>query len=336
MFLMKHQKLIFVLILSVVGIFYISSAFAQKNKIVVFGGSYNDTGNSFVVLSDPARFGFDESCNLGSPANVPPYDMLDDLKMPDGVYATGGHHVTNGATWVEILARNWGQAGSTRPALRNDGQNAGNFAIGGARALDFPCRFNLSDQFYEYLSRFSESSADTLFVFDIGGNDLRDMMVGEVDPIEIATVIGNIQDAILVLYSQGARKFLLVNVPNFGQTPAVQTLEDLFPGYNFPSIANSLAIAFNGALDQLKIGLLSALPDIEVHILDLYDLFDRMINTPEDYGLVVTDTPCITPEVEPYKCSKPDTYLFWDGLHPTKAVHKIAGYEAVNVLMDTP
>ena len=311
MFSIKHQKFILALFVSAISFLNIPVAFAQQkhfDKIVVFGASLEDSGNAFVILSDPTQFGFDEaSCDLGTPINVPHYEQLDDLYIPDGVYAKGGHHITNGATWVENLARSLALAGSARPALRNGGPNASNFAVGGARALDFDCRFNLSDQLAEYFARFPQSSSDTLFIFDIGGNDLRDMMVGLVPPTEIETIMGNIQDAITTLYYQGARHFLIVNMPDFGQTPAEQKLHQLFPFYNFPVIAGILTQEFNYALSNLQI-YLSDLPGIEISLLDLYALFNSIFTTPEDFGLLVTDATCVTPEIAPYTCTNPGQY----------------------------
>ncbi len=62
----------------------------------MFGASLSDFGNVFVLLSDVLCFDFDEPCRLGAPANVPPYDLLDELLISDGAYAKRGHHVTNG------------------------------------------------------------------------------------------------------------------------------------------------------------------------------------------------------------------------------------------------
>lgn len=148
------------------------SQHSEIDRIVTFGASLSDTGNSFIWLADPAN----SSC--GTQLNVPPYDKLDDLLVPDGPYAIGGHHVTKGATWVEGLARYLALAGNTRPALRKGGKKASNYAVGGARAIEFyPCRFNLPDQVDTYLSDFVPTSDSTLVAIEIGGNDVRDALV---------------------------------------------------------------------------------------------------------------------------------------------------------------
>jgi len=318
------------------------SAFAEVQsfkKIVVFGTSLSDSGNAFVVLSDPESFGFGQGCNPGVPANMPPYDTLDALLIPDGTYAKGGHHVSNGVTWVEQLARNWGMPNATLPALRDEGIQAGNYAIGGARAVDFDCRFNLSDQVEAYLNDSPEITDETLFVFELGSNDIRDAMVKLAEGEDIDTVIAkvlvpalsNIVATIQGLYDLDARKFLLVNVPAVGETPALKLLDLQFPGSVFA--ANTLTAIFNTELENLQYGLGVSLPGIEVRMLDLYSLLNNIIADPNPFGVTNTQDTCLTPNVPPFQCKNPDAYLFWDGIHPTKAVHGIIARKAVEVLL---
>jgi len=310
-----------------------SAEVKQYDRIVVVGASLSDSGNAFVLLSDPFTFGFDETCGMGTAANVPPYEQLDDFLVPDGSYAKGGHHETNGASWIEQLAQGKGLSGNTRPAMRNTGLKASNYAVGGARASDYPCRFNLSDQLEAYLSDFPETSADTLVVIEMGGNDVRDALVAQ-DPVLIAAALTQINTAIQTLYAQGARNFLLVNVPAIGATPAVKIIDDQFGGTGaIITAANSLTEAFNFNLTQLQAGLNLLLPGINVKTLDLYDLLNEIIANPSSFGIINIEDACVTPNVPPYKCKKPDTYLFWDGIHPTKAVHAIMAERAAEVLM---
>lgn len=301
------------------------------DSIVVFGGSLSDPGNGFVVLSDPESFGFDDSCSPLTPMNVPPYDSLDIFFLPDGTYATGGHHVTNGATWIEQLARNNGLAGFTRPGLRNDGQQARNYAVGGARANDYPCRFNLSNQLAAFFNSSTALTEDSLVVFEMGGNDLRDALVAlPADPTPVISgALFNIGGAIDALYNMGGRQFLVMNIPDFGQSPSVQILDSLFPG--IAGAASGLTHAFNQQLLVMQSQLNFLYPGMDIRIFDVHALLNSIIANPANYGIEVVNAPCVTPNVAPYKCSNPDVYLFWDGLHPTKAVHKIMADTAAEV-----
>lgn len=308
------------------------AARGDYDGVVVFGASFSDSGNGFVLMSNPERFGVDESCELGASANVPPYDSVDELFVPETPYSIGGHNYTNGATWVETLVKGTGLSGSVKPALRNVGTQAKNYAVGGARALEFDCRFNLSNQLAMYLDDFAASSPNTLFIIDIGGNDLRDIMVGAVDPDQVPIIISNIAGAITTLYAHGARQFLLVNVADFGQVPSVHILDQIYPQFNFPIIANQLASGFNQGLLQLQVAL-NNLPGADIRIFDLYSLFGSILDDPANYGLTETAVPCITPNLPPYICEKPQEYLFWDGLHVTKTVHEVMASQAAETLI---
>ena len=90
------------------------------SRIVVFGQSLSDPGNAFALRGG---------------TNTPPDYILDPLLVPGAPYARGGHHFSNGATWVEQFARSLGLAGSVRPAYQSS-SDATNFAVAGARARE--------------------------------------------------------------------------------------------------------------------------------------------------------------------------------------------------------
>jgi len=312
-----------------------SQTFAKQSnidRVVTFGASLSDTGNAFIWLSQPEN----QSC--GTPQNVPPYDELDDLLTPGGPYARGGHHFSNGATWVEGLARYLALAGNARPAFQNTGMKASNYAVGGARAVaDYPCRFNLPAQVSAYLTDFPHTSDRSLVAIEIGGNDVRDALIAAAllgqDPTPyIQGALESLASNITQLYLHGARRFLLLNVPDVGKTPAVRMLDQLYPG--IAGYAGLLSRGYNGGLAGAVQGLNLALPGIDVRILDVYATLNTVVADPGNYGFVNATEACVTPNQPPFACAMPDTYAFWDGIHPTKALHALVAQQAIEVMSE--
>jgi len=316
---MKARNMTVVGVIALVGIAGVpvrTAARAPFEGVVAFGTSLSDAGNAFALRGG---------------TNTPPDYLLDPLLVPSAPYARGGHHFSNGATWIEQFARSIGIAGSARPALQSLGSGA-NYAVGAARAYEDGVNFNLSAQVDSFLQDVGGvASAGNLYVIEMGGNDIRDALVAypsgsgailQAANISIANNIGR-------LYAAGARDFLVWRAPNVGLTPAIRGLDRVSPGAIV--LATGLTRAFNGALDGV-ITQLSALPGIRVARLDAYRLLTDMVADPAAFGLTDVTSACVTPNVPPFTCQTPDEFLFWDGIHPSSAAHGIIAQEAASTL----
>jgi len=282
--------------------------------IVVFGDSLSDPGNAFALVGG---------------TNTPPDYSVDFFLVPDQPYARGGHHFTNGVTWIEQLAQSEGLAANAKPAFRGSSAGATNYAIGGARARDDGSQINLSHQVGRFLQDFGGAApAGALYVVEIGGNDIRDVAVTQ-DPSIIAAALGAIQTNIIRLYTAGARKFLVWNAPKIAVTPAIRMADAFLPGT--AAAVDTVNVTYNTLLGGL-LGGLSALPGIQIVTFDAYHNVENVFGHGADFGLSDVTDPCITPNVAPFFCQNPDTFLFWDGIHPTKAVHAIIANEVAKLL----
>ncbi len=285
------------------------------SRIVVFGDSLSDPGNDFALINKQ---------------NMPPYDNIDPVTViPHEPYAKGGHHYSNGATWVEQFARLRGLAQYVAPAWKSAGTKAANYAVGGGRAYDDHINKNLPQQVSQFLADVGgKAPSDALYVFEFGGNDIRDMLTtGDFNLINVGLI--SIQDNILALYRSGATKFLVWNVPDLSLTPAIMALDSVKPGTKAGVLL--LVNSYNWYLGTLLDGL-STLPGIEINRFDAAEAVRVLAEYPEDYGLEVVDEACVTPKVPPFDCKEPGEYLFWDGIHPTKAAHGILAQEIAQLL----
>ena len=304
---------------------------AEFSGVVVFGTSLSDSGNAFALA--------------GGTSTPPDYD-LNPLLIPFAPYARGGHHLTNGATWVEQFARALKLAGSVQPAYRSESPIATNYAVGTARACDAPNdnNINLAEQVDTFLTDVGGlAPSDALYVIEMGSNDLRDAIVAALAVLQGGGSLNQalqaglpilqcarlaIETQILTLYQAGARNFLVWTVPDPGLTPAIRSL-----GGAAMQVAALVTTTFNNQmlLPTLQ-GLEQTLADINITILDAYTLLQQMNANPANFGLTNTTDACVTPGDEPYFCQAADEYLFWDGIHPTRAAHAIVAQEAARVL----
>ncbi|SDH68581.1 Phospholipase/lecithinase/hemolysin [Pseudomonas benzenivorans] len=286
------------------------------SRIVVFGTSLSDPGNAFALTRRQS---------------TPPYANLDALLVPDAPYASGGHHFSNGATWIEQFARPLGLAASVRPAFVGANLGASNYAVGGARARQDGTSFDLSVQVDGFLGDVGGvAPADALYVVEMGGNDIRDALAaGPGGAAVIADALAAIGANLDALYAAGARHFLVANGPNLGLTPAVRLLDTFNPGA--AQAAEFLSQSFNAGLEGL-LASLEGLPGIEIARLDLYQKVGELVDDPQAFGLSEVEAACVTPEVPPFSCKSADDFLFWDGIHPTRTVHAIFAQETAFAL----
>jgi phospholipase/lecithinase/hemolysin len=215
------------------------------------------------------------------------------------------------------------------PAYRDSSPIATNYAVDRARAWDDGRNVNLSDQVDQFLEDFDGTApSDRLYVMEIGSNDVRDALetylVGGDGGVIMQTALASIASQLTDLYMGGARRFLIASVPDISLTPSVRMLDELVP-VNVAQLASSLVQTFNSSLDDI-VGQLPA--DADVARLDIYGKLYDIVADPAAFGLTNVVSPCITPGAPPFTCRNPDEYLFWDGIHPTEAVHGIFAREA--------
>lgn len=281
--------------------------------LVVFGDSLSDPGNAYALLGT---------------LSVPPYDLI-----PNAPYAFSGRHFSNGPTWIEQLARRLDLRLSVGPALQRPGLFS-NYAVGSARVRT-EGGYNLSDQIQLFLDdRGGFVSGRSLLVLFIGANDVRDaILAAQSDPSGatsqaiIRQAITAMRDNLLALSASGASQFLILNVPNLARLPAVRQ-----QGSVAQTAAMQLSIAYNTQL-ALALSELEATLPVNFMTVDVFAALERVVANPTRVGLQDVVNSCITPDtLRGAECTQPDLYLFWDGIHPTRAGHAILARVAGRVL----
>ena len=312
-----RQGLIAVVLASACGLPLPAAAgLTQLTNLFVFGDSLSDGGNSGLLTLQAAGVVF-----------------------PPAPYANGRY--SNGPTAVEYLWNSFNPGNPTgfKPSL--DGGT--NYAIGGAttgtanfNAVNPGVPGPLQPVFTNFgnawqLQQFSSSapvfdSATSLFVVWLFPNDVfaagAGLPAGTVPgspggPDLISNGIANVLTTIQTLTALGARHFLVPNMPDLGNTPA-------FLGNAFLS---GLTALFNANLGQ-QLTLLDQLLPSEIVQFDTAAAFDAILQNPGAYGFSNTTQGCVLNfGFGPGQCNPTNwnTWLFWDGVHPTTATHQILG-----------
>jgi phospholipase/lecithinase/hemolysin len=341
----------------VVGIGLLAPGFASAagpfDRIVVFGDSLSDSGNLYALgellqRDPPGKANNNWSMNTDS-------ELL--TLVPDQAYIS--RHLSNGATWVEVLGSALGHGSNVRPSFGSTDANALNFAVAGATASTFgslPPALNLGGQVGAFLAR-GDTTSDTLVVIAIGGNDIRAAAetpdaVNQIFAEAFASLGANI-----VALSGKAKKILIWNAPDLGRTPAFKR----FAAFTCSEVpqplqqscittiladVTALSVAFNSALEAVVLGPLETNLGIEFVRFDAFGLLQEVQENMASYGLTNATDACIQPSwpavglitAAPHRCSDPDQFFFWDGIHPTRAGHAIiadlVGKTLVEALQD--
>jgi outer membrane lipase/esterase len=283
------------------------------STVVVVGASGTDTGNRCLNQADPLCF------------PVPPY--------------AGASTAANGQLFNQILAARYGS-----PMVASSAGGL-NFAMGGAMTGIIPTDTvaqknpNLQLQTEALLQRVGfQANPQFLYIVDgsaFGNNITRVFELVTANPAllaptstftqdvvrQAATDIGNV---ITRLYAGGARHVLLLNSSNLGLHPIV-------PSTARP-LATGLATAYNGALaTQVVPGLKASSPGLNIYVADVGALTNEVVANPASFGITNATAPCYPFFSAPSApiCATPGTYMWWDELHPSAALHALFAQRAV-------
>jgi phospholipase/lecithinase/hemolysin len=275
------------------------------STLYVFGDSLSDPGNAFAVTGETAH---------------PPFEPI-----PSAGYGVGGHHFSNGRTWVEVMAQKMELNEGAKPAFRDPAY--GNYAFAGARALTVTSP-GFDTQVQMYLGVHGcVPQPQALYVVQFGGNDLRDALdaisMGQDPTAILGNAITAIAQNIGILAACGAEHFMIANAPNLGAAPAV--------ALEFKTAVAGLSFQFN----QILAGTLAAYfpSGLNFYNVDMFGFVTAAAAMPEGFGFTNGTTPCLTFGVtDGVFCKDRDRHLFWDAIHPTKTAHRLIGEIALGTL----
>ena len=263
-----------------------AAALTAFDNLIVFGDSLMDAGNILVATSGATP------------------------SAASGYYAG---RFSNGPVASDVLNQAVEGTLSSPSLLGGD-----NYAWGGARAVtDADGIPDLGAQVSAYLAHTGGTvDANTLYLINIGGNDVRDILFGAPAAARITAVVTSIVTQVNTLTALGAQHFLVAGVGNVGGIP-----ETIAAG----PAAQAAGLAVSTSMSN---AIFAALP-AGVATVDVIGLFNAVLANPTAYGLPVglnITNACLgsgTPDPSgPPTCND---YAFFDTIHPTTQVAAILG-----------
>ncbi|WP_180125453.1 SGNH/GDSL hydrolase family protein [Rhodoferax sp. BLA1] len=141
----------------------------------------------------------------------------------------------------------------------------------------------------------------------------NDVFLDASNPQLISIGVNNITNAIAKLFAEGATHFLVPNMPDLGNTP----------GFLGNTNLTALTVAFNLALADALTLLDQSLNQVEITQFDTFGTLSDVVANPAKYGMSNVTQQCVQ-HLQDGTCN-PDSWLFWDGVHPTTVGHAILG-----------
>ena len=295
--------------------FLAGSAQAQNyTSVVVFGDSLSDTGN--IAHLTQAEIGI----------RYPARNVLLGFNYTDGRF-TDGLDTSPAASaylgvWVEQLAASFPH----QPAVKNSLDGGTNYAYGDATTNDGTTTVtetglsitlnNMGQQVTDYLATNPTPNAQILYVLWGGSNDVY------ADSSAAAITAAVSREAALVqrLIAAGSTNFLIPNLPPLGGVPDHSSN----PSLNAAALSfdMQLAASLNGVVTS------AAAQGKVITILqpDIYTRFATASANPAAIGLANVSV------AAQGISGNPDTYLIWDGLHPTTIGHHYVAATAAQLI----
>jgi thermolabile hemolysin len=202
-----------------------------------------------------------------------------------------------------------------------------NWAVGGAgvttQDLVIPGVVEQEQSWAAYMQKAPNYQVqNTLFTLLIGGNDLVNYNS------TVAQVMAGETQTVQALISAGARNILILKLPDVSRAPvftiktngAAVAAEVLDLNNQLTTMVNNFQAQYGSSL--------------KIRLFDTYALFNDVLTNPAKYNVTNTSASCLNINTDSSLnylesqsprsiCTNPDTFVFWDTLHPTTHTHKV-------------
>jgi len=334
-------------------------AYAEDfSRYYFFGDSLTDNGNFKNVYGGP-----------GGPGTAPPLIGFEDPSaypspLEPATYGVAG--ISNGPVWsaqfdpTQLLITeatpnttdsfNFAWAGAAAnvynvlapvPDVATQATQFANLGYVDAETIDTAAAFvwaggndvlnQIERESFAALNEFiPEQLTGPLFFIPILG-DRDDFLPGSTERINLGLTLAAqaTRQAVQTLIDAGVKVVVVPNVPDISTTPGRLVLGPVQrQAYQDGSIFYNQALA--AEIAELRAGLPEGIRVIEV---DVFTAFNALLDRADELGFTNTTDQCL--EDDPCRNNEPgvpETFLFWDGTHPTEAAHALVAGLMADIL----
>jgi outer membrane lipase/esterase len=265
-----------------------SAASAQSySRLVVFGDSLSDNGNLFAATGGAS---------------------------PTAPYFQG--RFSNGVVFTELLGFNAG-----RSAAGASVTGSINYAYGGALTDSSAFPPGMRNQLLAYTGAGGTFRSTDLVSILGGANNIFQGLpaagasanpTGAITPV-VNAAAADMTFLVNSIAAAGAGTILVGNIPSLGNAPQ-------FRGTVAAPLAEFAGTSFNSALLSGLMTTAAARPGTNIILFDIFKVGAALTANPSAFGLTNVTDACFNGVTV---CATPNTYLFWDGVHPTAAGHQL-------------